>query len=224
MTDCALCAYHTYREAIIYEDDTFIIAAHPFPLAEHELIVYPKQHVALLEELSSPLLERFFLLAAQAAVLLYETFKPAGTLILLENGPAAGQFIPHVSLSIIPREEGDGLFAWQPGTVPMERLKLIQQQLSDIVRHILSTSEESHTSQHPSITPSPTLPHPPHHTSHDQPSPALQHRGPADTMRTRSITVPSARSTAGAQAHEAEEEQEDDAYDYALENYRRKIP
>ena len=51
----------------------------------------------------------------------------AGTNIILQNGVAAGQEIPHICVHIIPRNEGDGLdFQWEPKRLTEEQMSAVE--------------------------------------------------------------------------------------------------
>jgi diadenosine tetraphosphate (Ap4A) HIT family hydrolase len=54
-----------------------------------------------------------FAVANDISVRLFEKMNISGTNIIVNNGVAAGQTVPHFMLNIIPRKENDGLdFQW----------------------------------------------------------------------------------------------------------------
>lgn len=93
----------------VHETESTLAFLDIMPSAEGHTLVVPKCEVPLLEDLSA---EDFAALAASVqtvtrglkAVLGFE-----GCNILVNNGPVAGQVVPHVHFHIIPRAEGDGL-------------------------------------------------------------------------------------------------------------------
>ena len=60
----------------------------------------------------------------------------AHTNVIIENGTGAQQQIPHLSLGIIPRVEGDGLnFQWQPKKLSDEQMGLAELQLKELTKN-----------------------------------------------------------------------------------------
>lgn len=102
----------------VFENEQVLAFLDITPLSPGHTLVIPKRQASTLEDL--PAAEA----AALAAVLgplarrIVEAVGAEGHNILLNNGKAAGQEIPHVHFHIIPRRSGDGLgYRWraQPG-------------------------------------------------------------------------------------------------------------
>ena len=112
MTHCIFCKI-TAKEApasIVYEDDNFIAFMDAYPLTEGHCLVIPKSHVVRLDDLKANQRAKLFnighkIVEAQKKVGL----GIKGTNILLNDGKAANQTVPHLHLHLIPRSSGDWL-------------------------------------------------------------------------------------------------------------------
>ena len=78
------------------------------PLADGHVLVVPRAHVALVEDLEPAAADALFRAVARLARPVREALGAAGTTIGVNNGEASGQTIPHVHVHIVPRWEGDG--------------------------------------------------------------------------------------------------------------------
>lgn len=78
-----------------------------FPISPGHTLLIPKRHVRSFFELTE--IERHDLLALldQAKFDLDEELKPNGYNIGINDGPAAGQTVPHMHMHLIPRFTGD---------------------------------------------------------------------------------------------------------------------
>ena len=110
MGECIFCLIAAGRipSAELYQDDRVFAFLDINPLAEGHALVVPKRHASKLQdgdgEDAAALLRAAHRLAP---VLAKETGQPDAT-IAINNGPGAGQEVPHVHLHIIPRSKGDG--------------------------------------------------------------------------------------------------------------------
>src|SRR3989441_8879780 len=78
------------------------------PLADGHVLVVPRTHVALLEDLEPAAADALLRAVVRLARPVREALGAAGTTIGVNNGGATGQTIPHVHVHIVPRWEGDG--------------------------------------------------------------------------------------------------------------------
>jgi len=78
------------------------------PLADGHVLVVPRAHVALVEDLSPAAADALFRLVARLARPVREALGAAGTTIGVNNGEATGQTIDHVHVHIVPRWRDDG--------------------------------------------------------------------------------------------------------------------
>ncbi|TNC80732.1 MAG: HIT family protein [Oleiphilus sp.] len=110
MSKCIFCRIIDLREpaSIVYQDDEFIVIMDAYPLAEGHCMVIPKQHVQRLNQLDCDARARLYeishhVMEAQKA----SGFGVHGTNLLINDGKAANQSVPHVHLHLIPRKQGD---------------------------------------------------------------------------------------------------------------------
>ncbi len=74
---------------------------------EGHLLVIPKKHYGALAELPAAVRSELFAHAALAVRVLRK--RHAGCNVLLNDGRAAGQYVRHVHVHVIPRDEGDNI-------------------------------------------------------------------------------------------------------------------
>jgi diadenosine tetraphosphate (Ap4A) HIT family hydrolase len=72
----------------------------------HTLII-PKKHVGSFFEITDEERADLLVLLNKAKVVIQEEFNPDGYNIGINDGPAAGQTVPHLHLHLIPRYKGD---------------------------------------------------------------------------------------------------------------------
>ncbi|MBZ2188179.1 HIT family protein [Alcanivorax sp. JB21] len=118
MSDCIFCDIlaGSAPASVIYEDDFALVILDLFPVREGHALVIPRQHVAFVEELDAGVAAHMMRLA-QATI---AAQKSAGMTIkghnlVINDGKAANQHVPHVHLHVIPRRGGDTLammFGW----------------------------------------------------------------------------------------------------------------
>lgn len=102
----------------VYETEHIVAILDINPVARGHCLVLPKVHAEYLHEL--PLDAAVAMSAALprvARALQLET-RAAGYNIMNNNGPAAGQEVPHVHFHVIPRFPGDALRGIYKGLVP----------------------------------------------------------------------------------------------------------
>ena len=112
MTECIFCKIIKGDEpaSIVYEDDDFIALMDAYPLTNGHCLVIPKNHLTRLDELKAKQRAKLFnighkIIEAQKNVGL----GIQGTNILVNDGKAANQTVPHLHLHLIPRTSGDWL-------------------------------------------------------------------------------------------------------------------
>lgn len=92
----------------VYEDDSCLAFMDIHPIGRGHVLVIPKKHTVQLTELSAEESLHLFkignrILHAQRSL----GWGVRGSHLLLNDGPAANQLVPHVHLHIIPREPKD---------------------------------------------------------------------------------------------------------------------
>ena len=78
------------------------------PLADAHVLVIPKVHARLVEELPEQTAGALMQMGARVSAALCREFGAAGTTMGINNGPETGQTVPHVHLHVVPRFAGDG--------------------------------------------------------------------------------------------------------------------
>ncbi len=92
----------------VYEDEDVFAFLDVNPLATGHTLVIPKAHHERLDDLSTSASSNLFD-AVHALTPAIETAVDAdASTIGINNGPAAGQEVPHVHVHIVPRFDGDG--------------------------------------------------------------------------------------------------------------------
>ena len=146
MTNCIFCKIIEGKEpaSIIYEDDDFIALMDAYPLTNGHCLVIPKSHLVRLDDLKAKQRAKLFnighkIIEAQRKVGL----GIQGTNILVNDGKAANQTVPHLHLHLIPRSSGDWLKSIPKLILHITGLfglksseKSLNNQASDIAQHI----------------------------------------------------------------------------------------
>jgi diadenosine tetraphosphate (Ap4A) HIT family hydrolase len=102
---CPFCTVPSER--IVAEDAHVVVIRDGFPVSPGHTLVIPRRHVGSFFDATAD--ERAALLAQmdQAKAVLDKEFAPAGYNIGVNDGPAAGQTVPHLHVHLIPRYPGD---------------------------------------------------------------------------------------------------------------------
>ena len=92
---------------IVIANDLAVVSRDSYPVSPGHTLVIPKRHVGSFFDTTTE--ERLALLELidKAKLELDREFHPAAYNLGLNDGPAAGQSIPHVHFHLIPRYEGD---------------------------------------------------------------------------------------------------------------------
>lgn len=133
MSDCVFCqiSQGTLPAAVIYEDSQAMVILDLFPVTFGHTLIVSKQHAPTMAEL--PEASSVHMLALQRAAI--AALHQADPSILAQNlmvndGPASNQHIPHVHWHIIPRRKGDDLKGlWTFFTRMLNRFGLDKRQL-----------------------------------------------------------------------------------------------
>ena len=78
------------------------------------LLILPRQHVEVIDELSDRSATTLMASVVKAAKALRSVCDPPGISIWQSNGEAAGQEVPHVHVHLLTRTQGDGLLRIYP--------------------------------------------------------------------------------------------------------------
>ena len=78
-----------------------------YPVSRGHTLIIPKRHVGSFFELEKEEREDILLMLDKAKTSLDSGYAPDGYNIGINDGPAAGQTVPHLHIHLIPRYEGD---------------------------------------------------------------------------------------------------------------------
>ncbi len=111
----------------VYEDDDCIAILHPKPAAKGHVVMFSKNHYNIVEQIPDYEFGNLFKKANKISSAVFESIGAQGTNIMIQNGVAAGQEVPHVSIHIIPRSQNDGInFQWQPKQLTEEEMSTVE--------------------------------------------------------------------------------------------------
>ena len=104
---CNLLKKDDESQRIINQNDFAIAMRDGFPISKGHTLIIPKRHVASFFEISNEERQALFHLLDHAKKGLDHEFKPNAYNIGINDGPAAGQTVPHLHIHLIPRYMGD---------------------------------------------------------------------------------------------------------------------
>lgn len=117
--NCVFCAIaHGKGDAsLLHEDDLVIAFMDIRPVYDGHLLVVPREHSVLMNEVEPQTLTRVWDVATRLNRALRESGLPCdGVNVFVADGEAAGQEVPHVHVHLIPRTTGDRFgFKFPPG-------------------------------------------------------------------------------------------------------------
>lgn len=93
---------------IVYETDDVIAFLDANPLAPGHTLVVPKEPYARLRDTSSELSAAVFEAVHALSGAIEDAVEADATTIGINDGPEAGQEVPHLHVHIVPRFDGDG--------------------------------------------------------------------------------------------------------------------
>jgi diadenosine tetraphosphate (Ap4A) HIT family hydrolase len=94
-------------ERIIDSNDLALVIRDGYPVSPGHTLVIPKRHIGSWFEITQAEQQALLNLLAKATVVLETEFKPDDYNIGINDGPTAGQTVPHLHMHLIPRYEGD---------------------------------------------------------------------------------------------------------------------
>lgn len=104
----------------VYEDDKVTAVLDINPGTSGHVLVIPKQHAAIMPQMSDDLIAHLGMVSKQLSQALIRALKVEGTSVFVANGVAAGQRAPHFLLHVIPRKADDEV-ALQPAVVKIDQ-------------------------------------------------------------------------------------------------------
>lgn len=104
-TGCPFCTLPPERVA--GENDHAVWIRDGFPVSPGHSLIIPKRHVGSFFDATAQERDALLALLDQARQQAEIEFRPHGWNIGINDGPAAGQTIPHLHIHLIPRYDGD---------------------------------------------------------------------------------------------------------------------
>ena len=92
----------------IYEDDVCFAILDINPVNKGHALVISKDPVPIFTEIDKGKLDQMIAVARRLDEKMRLSLKADGTNIIINNGPASGQEVPHLHIHVIPRFEKDG--------------------------------------------------------------------------------------------------------------------
>jgi histidine triad (HIT) family protein len=92
----------------VYEDENTLAFLDIAPIADGHVLLIPKHHEQFVEDLPEEIYSTLFDSLKGLVKPIQEAFDAPASNIGLNNGPNAGQIIPHVHIHIIPRPKKAG--------------------------------------------------------------------------------------------------------------------
>ncbi len=112
VNDCVFCRIAAGQAPAtkVYEDDTLCAFLDIRPIARGHTLVIPKRHASELADLDAEVGAHIFRAGHRLALAIRRSDLAAdGAHLVLNDGTAAFQTVPHIHLHVIPRRHGDKL-------------------------------------------------------------------------------------------------------------------
>ena len=123
------------KEVILYEDEEIIAFVNTLAYAPGQITIITTQHYTILEQIPKQTFAKMTSIANKLAISQFDTLGAKGTNVLIENGLGAGQKVPHFSMHVMPRGEGDKL------SLEWEALELEEFDLEDAMIQLSALTE-----------------------------------------------------------------------------------
>jgi diadenosine tetraphosphate (Ap4A) HIT family hydrolase len=149
---CVFCAITTGKMPAhrLFEDEHFVVLLDIFPLRPAHVLIVSRHHAPLLGDLPAAARDGLLPLAQRVSQALYDSgLGVRGINLLINDGAAANQHVPHLHLHLIPRRGADlAGIGWRLLTrfLPLGRRRLdaqLQQQ-AEILRNALNAQGSKH--------------------------------------------------------------------------------
>ncbi|TMC99068.1 MAG: HIT family protein [Chloroflexi bacterium] len=108
--DCIFCAIVKGEApaSLTHEDDSVIAFMDIQPITHGHMLVMPREHAVLMQDVNETAAMRAFRVARRLASLARHTLGASGANLLVMDGEVAFQDVPHFHIHVIPRYPGDG--------------------------------------------------------------------------------------------------------------------
>ncbi len=102
---CPFCALPSGR--IVMVNDLAVAIRDGFPVSPGHTLILPKRHIGSFFKVTEAERSAMMALLDAAKAGLDNEFRPDGYNVGINDGPAAGQTVPHLHMHLIPRYAGD---------------------------------------------------------------------------------------------------------------------
>jgi len=92
----------------VYQDDTVVAFMDIQPITQGHMLVVPREHAVLITDINETAAMRTFRVARKLAAVARHTLGASGINIIVMDGEAAYQDVPHFHVHVIPRYPRDG--------------------------------------------------------------------------------------------------------------------
>jgi histidine triad (HIT) family protein len=109
-TDCVFCDIVQGHSPAswVYQDDTVVAFMDIQPITQGHMLVVPREHAVLITDINETAAMRTFRIARKLAAVARHTLGASGINIIVMDGEAAYQDVPHFHVHVIPRYPRDG--------------------------------------------------------------------------------------------------------------------
>jgi len=108
--ECVFCdiVRGTSPASWVYQDDTVVSFMDIQPITQGHMLVLPREHAVLITDINETAAMRTFRVARKLAAVARHTLGASGINIIVMDGEAAYQDVPHFHVHVIPRYPNDG--------------------------------------------------------------------------------------------------------------------
>jgi histidine triad (HIT) family protein len=112
----------------LYEDDATLAFLDIFPVSKGHCLVICKEQYQYLEDVPDDLLASLMKSVKKVGAAVKKAFDCQDYNLIVNNGPLAGQLVPHLHFHIVPRRPGDGMkLAWKQSKLEeADALKIVE--------------------------------------------------------------------------------------------------
>lgn len=142
MNECLFCELKESEDKI-YEDEKVVAVLLKKAANPGEVLIIPREHYPIMEQVPDYVVAHMGVLSNKISMAIFEAMKVQGTNILISNGVAAGQKMPHFSIRIVPRMLNDGLsLNWNPKQLTEEEMSTVELKLKEETKNIGAFEKE----------------------------------------------------------------------------------
>ena len=124
------------KAPILYIDEELVVAVKDRVLAPGQITVFPRTHYTILEMVPELVLAKCAVVANKVSMALFESVGCQGTNIIIANGIASGQSVPHFGIEVIPRIADDKVgLTWEGRQLSDDDFEIAVKALSEDIKN-----------------------------------------------------------------------------------------